>query len=225
MDSVTGSDTDKTWHAFVNGNNEGPMNKETLVHRLKSGKYTAQTSVWKVGMKDWTGAGGIQELTIALGGPGTADFGQETWPAGIRTIAVATCVVIVSFFLPWLYYGVTLRGNVIATPFTYSGFDFATLETSNASGLPGWPYFATLVSAIICLILCGLHGMRSLAGKAVAVAAIPLTILGLGPFVYLLVEIGSWTHAVGVIRFGWWTTILGLLGILVGAVRTLVRSK
>jgi len=66
MNSVTGSDTAKTWYAFVNGNNEGPMNKETLVQRLKSGEYTAQTHVWKVGMEDWTRAGGIQELTITL---------------------------------------------------------------------------------------------------------------------------------------------------------------
>jgi len=67
MNSVTVSDSDEKWYAFVDGNNEGPMNREALAQELQRGRYTAQTFLWKPGRENWMKAGEIPELESAFG--------------------------------------------------------------------------------------------------------------------------------------------------------------
>jgi len=118
---------------------------------------------------------------------------------GKSVVAIASLVTIICFFLPWLSsyaMGVVYMG-------TDSGIHFA-ITNSHASGLPGWPYSATLITAVICLIVSGMYIKRNYPTKLIPVTQIVLAVLGLLPFILLKVEVGYWNGVAVVTHFGLW---------------------
>jgi hypothetical protein len=113
----------------------------------------------------------------------------------------------VSFFLPW------------ETDFLgpQSGLRFAMTTKSYASGLPLWPIFIVLLSAVACLVFSVIKMKSTFSNKAISTAQIAVAILGLLPFIYLLVEISYWTAGF-TLNISLWVNILGMLGVLVGAI-------
>ncbi len=126
---------------------------------------------------------------------------------------IFACVAIVSFFLPWVSsyaLGITLISK-------YSGYKLASMGTSKASGLPGWPYFITLAAAVVCLVLCALYARYKSPNKSVLVSQIVLAVIGLFPFILLNMEVGHWS-TVPQWEFGLGSTVIGMIGIIVGAI-------
>lgn len=53
-----------TYHVAVGGNSVGPLNYEGLMELVTKGNLTADTLVWKKGMKEWANAKDVEELTL-----------------------------------------------------------------------------------------------------------------------------------------------------------------
>lgn len=133
--------------------------------------------------------------------------------------AIAGCVVIISFFLPW--WTTFILGAIPIS--TQSGLRIVLGGTSNASGLPLQVFLATPVAALLCLLLCGVYVVQGEnTHKFVPIAQIALAVVGLLPFFLLPIEFGHWTVGVA-IHFGFWTTILGMIGMFIGAVWSLIE--
>ncbi len=61
----------KIWHIAEGGQSIGPMSQHEILQGLQAGRFNAQTLVFKQGMKDWTPAGQVAELSTS-GSPGAA---------------------------------------------------------------------------------------------------------------------------------------------------------
>ncbi len=59
----------KEWYIAQGGQSVGPMTLEELRQGLASGRYTAETMVFRQGMDGWTPAGRVPELAGTGGGP------------------------------------------------------------------------------------------------------------------------------------------------------------
>jgi len=59
--------TDKIWYVAEGGQSVGPMSAEEILKGLSSGRFNAQTLVFKQGMADWTAAGQVAELSRPAG--------------------------------------------------------------------------------------------------------------------------------------------------------------
>lgn len=60
----------KIWYVAMGGQSVGPMTLQDVLEGLRSGRYNARTLVFKQGMKDWTVAAQVPELTTtAAPGP------------------------------------------------------------------------------------------------------------------------------------------------------------
>ncbi len=61
--------TDKVWYVAEGGQSVGPMSVEDVLQGLSTGRFNAQTLVYKQGMADWTAAGQVAELSRPAGAP------------------------------------------------------------------------------------------------------------------------------------------------------------
>ena len=96
---------------------------------------------------------------------------------------------------------------------------------SAASGLPLQVFFLTPVAALVCLVLALIHWKRD-PPKGVSIIQIVLGVVGLLPFLMLVWEFKSWTGVTATLHYiGFHTAVLGMLGVVTGAVWKLVKAK
>ncbi|WP_028582423.1 AIM24 family protein [Desulfogranum japonicum] len=50
------------WYIAINGKSQGPFSREQVIGELSSGRYDANTLVWRDGFSDWVPATSVQEL-------------------------------------------------------------------------------------------------------------------------------------------------------------------
>src|SRR3990172_11960412 len=62
----------KEWYVAVSGQSVGPMTAAELAAGFQSGQYAASTLVFKQGMSGWTAASQVPEVSVYLGGIGSA---------------------------------------------------------------------------------------------------------------------------------------------------------
>lgn len=133
-------------------------------------------------------------------------------------ILIGSIVVLISFFLPW---------NSNAYDYLYrsrTGLGFAEMQTSHISGMPGFTYFIVPVSALICLILLGIHVFSKLKIKNGNLIVLIVAALGILPLIQLMIELGTWTAAY-TLRYGLLFTLVGLLSTLTGALINFLQKR
>ncbi len=57
------------WHIAIGGASEGPLNDQTLLQAIQSGKVTPATNVWTPALGKWTPAGQVPQLSAYFGPP------------------------------------------------------------------------------------------------------------------------------------------------------------
>lgn len=152
-------------------------------------------------------------------------------PTGNKIIGSSAGVVLVCFFLPWIL--ISCEGQTVAT---FSGWDLAvggavqtTFIDQPVLGSP--MLFLVLMAAIACLILVGLVFVRLLPLAVGTYAASGLAMLGLLVLVFKLITAQPLVDQPGIpvkidihYQYGLWGTILGHLGVIVGASLNLLRK-
>ena len=61
--------TDLSYHAAIDGKQDGPFDFDALGVLIKQGKFNKETLVWKQGMADWVPAGEVAELAPVFAPP------------------------------------------------------------------------------------------------------------------------------------------------------------
>lgn len=134
---------------------------------------------------------------------------------------VASLAAGAGFFLTWI----TNYAMGIVITSTDSGFNLATMVKSHASGLPGWPYWITLLAAIACLVQSTLAWQVIGGSKRLDRARIITAIIGLLPLVLLKIELDSWSNVGFKFGPGLWLVVLGFIVILAAAIWNLAKGK
>jgi len=62
-------ETDLSYHAAIDGKQDGPFDFDALGVLIKKGKFDKETLVWKPGMVDWMPAGQVAELAPVFAPP------------------------------------------------------------------------------------------------------------------------------------------------------------
>ena len=135
-----------------------------------------------------------------------ASASQDRWLTTTGWITVvASCLIIIGFFLPWLSsYPMGIADPEMES--RHSGLTFATMGSSNASELPGWPYLATLVVGLVGLVL-GILSLRGGRDATQARAQSALAVVGWLPFILLRVEVGHWAWVGIILRLGLYASV------------------
>ena len=123
---------------------------------------------------------------------------------------VASLVVLVAFFLPW----------VQACGVEMSGYDIASDQSGFISN--NWIYWLTLLAGIGCLLL----SLANTGQKPVAQAKLVLAGIGAIPLLNIMANLSQMSGNQGpqamqaifdTIRIGGWLTLAGLAGIIISA--------
>lgn len=128
--------------------------------------------------------------------------------SGSKLGAVASVILIVAFFLPWVR---------ACQSFDLSGYDLARNKTGAVEN-PG-VYWLSLIAPVFCLMLFFLVRTPTAANRIGA--AVARLVAGLIGFVPLIV---AWSNArqkfgaeIIEIRYGGWLTVLGYIGIILSS--------
>ena len=140
-------------------------------------------------------------------------------------IAVSSFIAIICYFLPW--YGHTALGVMFLS--RYSGLSLSLVERT-ASGIPLASFFATIIAAFVCLILCVVYNIQGRnTKKIIPLIQIFFGIMGLVPFVLFYFVIKYWQRHTGggEVWFSYFfmIAILAMIGIIIGAILSYIEIK